>query len=287
MSSLATSKRFEMASLVVHATKLPPAPQVYGRLVAAIHDGDCSLDRMADLVRLDTAISSQLLRVANSVIFGFRTQAASIEEAVLRVGLKELHRIVGLCAAWEVFQGDTALYATTADRLWQNSVTTAAAMEKLAQATGADVALAYTAGLLRSIGKMVLARHAAGTVAPLPDDGTPLPEWETKTFGVNHAQVDAALCELWRFPKPLANALRDHLRPAANPAATVLPHLLNLAGLIAQRLDRGLPGEASLWDADPARHEKTGMDGARIDEIERDTIFEVDRMKTMLDVLRS
>ena len=42
-------KRFEMVSLVVYATKLPPAPQVFGRIIAAIKDGECSLGRLAEL----------------------------------------------------------------------------------------------------------------------------------------------------------------------------------------------------------------------------------------------
>jgi HD-like signal output (HDOD) protein len=280
------SKRFDMQSLVVFAAKLPPAPQVYGRLVAAINDGDCSLDRMAGLVRLDASLAAQLLRVANSVMFGFRTQASSVEEAVLRVGLKELHRIVGLCAASTAFQSDMAVYATRAERLWDNAVTTAVAMEKLCQATGGDAALGYTAGLLRSIGKMVLARSAAGAVAAYPDDGTPLPEWETRAFGCHHAQVGAALCELWRLPKPIGSAIRDHLQPAANPTSTVSAHLLNLAGYQATNLGCGLPGEATLWTGGPARYEKTGLDDVRIEVLQAETKLEVARMKDMLAVIR-
>ncbi len=286
MPALPTSKAFALESLVVHATKLPPAPQVFGRLVSAINDGNCSLDRMAELVRLDATLTSQLLRVANSALFGFRSQASNVEEAVLRVGFKELHRIVGLCAASALFQSDLVVYATDAEAMWANAVTTAVAMEKLCAAAGADAALGYTAGLLRSIGKMVLARHAAGGVAPYPNDATPLPAWETRTFGRNHAEVGAALCELWRFPKPIAGALRDHLRPVANPSASVLAHLLNLSGHLATVLDRGLPGEAALWSDDPARFEKTGCDEARIEDLKYETILEVDRMKNMLDFIR-
>ncbi len=286
MATPLASKRFDPATLGTHASKLPPAPQVFGRLVAAIKDGDCSLDRMAELVRLDATLTSQLLRVANSALFGFRSQASNVEEAILRVGFKELHRIVGLCAASTAFQSDMAVYATHAEQLWANAVTSAIAMEKLCAATGGDAALGYTAGLLRSIGKMVLARHAAGGVAPYPDDGSPLPDWEVRAFGVHHAKVGAALCELWRFPKPIVGALADHLQPAANPAGGVLAHLLNLAGLIATRLDRGLPGEAMLWADDPARYEKTGLGDERIEELQMDTILEVDKMKTMLEFIR-
>lgn len=286
MVSAPVCKRFEMQSLVVYAAKLPPAPQVFGRLVAAIDDGDCSLDRMAELVRLDATITAQLLRVANSVLFGFRTQATSAEEAVLRVGLKELHRIVGLCAAAAAYQSDMALYATDSARLWCNGLTTAVAMEKLCQATGGDAALGYTAGLIRSIGKLVLARFAAGTVAPYADDGTPLPEWETRVFGVQHAQVGAALCELWRFPKPISGAVREHLWPDRNPNSSQLAYLLNLAGRCATGLDCGLPGEAMLWADQSVCFAKTGLDEARLLMLVEETRGEVARMKTVLEVIR-
>jgi len=287
MAVLPPNKRFDMESLAVHAAKLPPAPQVFGRLVAAINDGDCSLDRMAEFVRLDAALTSQLLRVANSALFGFRSQAGTVEEAVLRIGLKELHRIVGLCTAAIVFRADMTVYATQAELLWGNAVTTAVAMERLCQATGNDPALGYTAGLLRSVGKMVLARHAAGRVAPYPNDGTSLPDWETAAFGCTHAHVGAALCELWRFPRPVVVALRDHLHPAANPPGSALTHLLNLAGHLATGLDRGLPGEAMLWSNDPARFPTTGLTDERIEELQMETILEVDRMKTMLEFIRT
>ena len=276
-----------MQLVATHAAKLPPAPKVFGRLVAAINDGNSSLDRMAELVRLDAALTSQLLRLANSALFGFRTQASNVEEAVLRVGLKELHRIVGLCSASLMFQADLALYATDAEKVWGNAVATAVAMEKLTGWTGGDPALAYTAGLLRSIGKMVLSRHAAAAApAPYPNDGSPLPSWEVGLFGCTHAQVGSALCEVWRFPRSIVSALRDHLKPAANPAAVALAHQLNLAGHIATTLDRGLPGEAMLWVDDPLRFEKTGLREEQIEEITSDTILEVDRMQTMLEFIR-
>ena len=161
-------------------------------------------------------------------------------------------------------------------------------MEKLCVATGGDAALGYTAGLLRSVGKMVLARHAAGAVEPFsPDKHGALPEWEQSVFGSNHAQVGSALCELWRFPKPIASALRDHLRPAANPHAIALAHLLNFAGLLAERLGRGLPGETALWADDPLRFEKTGFDARSIDGLQAETQAEVDRMGAMLAVIRA
>ena len=283
MADLLLHKRFEMVSLVVYATKLPPAPQVFGRIIAAIKEGECSLGRLAELIRLDAALTVQVLRVANGALSGFRSPAGSVEEAVLRIGFKELHRVVGLCAASAVYQADMAVYATPADRLWANAVATAVAMERLSAATGSDAALGYTAGLLRSIGKMALARHAAGGVAPYPEDGTPLPAWETRTFGYDHAQIGAALCELWRFPRPIVGAIRDHLRP---DAGNTLAQLLNLAGDIAVGLDCGLPGEEGTWADATARAAQVGLDPARLGILRMESALEVDRMKTLVEFIR-
>ncbi len=279
-------KRFEMVSLVVYATKLPPAPQVFGRIIAAIKDGECSLGRLAELIRLDAALTVQVLRVANGALSGFRSPAGSVEEAVLRIGFKELHRVVGLCAASAVYQADMAVYAAPADRVWANAVATAVAMERLCAATGSDAALGYTARLLRCIGKMALARHAAGAVIPYPADGTPLPDWETRTFGYNHAQIGAALCELWRFPKPIVGAIRDQLHPSVNPGDDTLARLLNLAGGIAVELDCGLPGEEHLWTDAAGRAAQAGLDPIRLEILRMETSLETDRMKSMVEFIR-
>ena len=279
---------FALQSVATHAAKLPPAPRVFGRLVATINDGNSSLDRMAELVRLDPSLTSQLLRLANSALFGFRTPASNVEEAVLRLGLKELHRIVGLCSASLIFNSDLALYGTDAEQVWANAVATAVGMEKIAGSTGGDPAMAYTAGLLRSIGKMALARHAASAApSPYPDDGQPLPDWERDLFGCNHGQVCAALCDVWRFPPSISAGLRDHLRPAASLSAPMLSHQLNLAGSIVTALGCGLPGEATLWTDYPERFEKTGLHGDQLGEVTQETIAEVDRMKSMLEFIRS
>jgi HD-like signal output (HDOD) protein len=286
MPVLLTQKPFPMHSLVVHAAKLPPSPQVYGRLVAAINDSSSSLEHMADLVRLDAAISSQLLRLANSALFGFRSPADNVEEAVLRIGLKELRRIVGLSASLVVFQGDMKLYATQSSAIWTNAVATGVSMEKIAGISGADTAQAYTAGLLRSIGKMILARHAGGTVAPYPNDGTPLPEWEKQVFSCTHAQIGSAVCEIWRFPKPIVEGLRDHLDPSANPEANQLAHLLHLAGHIVDRIGHGQPGESSIWAEDPARLAKTGFDEPRIAALCEEISAEMQQMGEMLEIVK-
>ena len=279
---------FDLRSVAVHASQLPPAPQVFGRLLAAIHDGNSSLQNIAGLVQLDPSLVSQLLRVANSAIFAFRVPAGSVEEAVLRVGLKEVHRIVGLSAASLIFRADLVVYGTTAWSLWENAAVNALAMDLLAHRTFNEPSMAYTTGLLRSVGKMVLARHAftVNGVVPYVDDGTVLSDWERANFSVTHAEVGAALCDAWRFPPAIGAAIRDHLEPSANPEATVLAYLLNAAGQIATNLGHGLPGEAPLWAGDPARFKKSDLRHEDLAGLTIEVADAFERMQEMLALIR-
>jgi len=288
MVPVAPSAHFDLLHAARHAAHLPPAPRILGRLLAAIGDGNSSLQLVAELMRVEPVLGAQLLRVANSALFGFRVPAASVAEAVLRIGMREVQRIIGLAATARVFRADLALYDTTADALWENAVLTAIAMELLAERTGNDPAPAYTAGLLRSVGKMVLARHAAGLrdLPPLAACGATLPEWERGLFGTTHADVGASLCEAWHFPRAVGLAIRDHLQPPAPPAAIVLAHLLNAAGAVAAELGRGLPGEAGLWADGPARLNQMGLMEADLREVAGRTLLTFDKMNETLALIR-
>ena len=288
MVPAAPSSHFSLRLISAHSAHLPPAPRVLGRLLAAIGDGNSSLQFIAELVRVEPVLGGQLLRVANSALFGFRVPAASVEEAVLRIGMREVQRIVGLAATARLFLADLAVYGTTADALWENAVLTAMAMEGLAERTGNDPAMAYTAGLLRSVGKMVLARHAAGlpAVRPLAPGGETLPEWERSLFGTTHAEVGATLCDTWRLPRAIGLAIRDHLQPAGGSAATTLAHLLNAAGAVTTELGRGLPGEAGLWTVGPERRTRIGLADEDLLDVAGRAMLNFEKMNETLALVR-
>jgi HD-like signal output (HDOD) protein len=71
-------------------------------------------------------------------MFGARTRCDALEDAVARVGVGEVHRMVGLEASHQAFQSDLATYDFSAGQAWENSSAVASLASTLARRCGAD-----------------------------------------------------------------------------------------------------------------------------------------------------
>ncbi|HYD82711.1 MAG TPA: HDOD domain-containing protein, partial [Opitutus sp.] len=100
----------DRAAIVTLGSKLAPAAATFGRLRGMLEDPNADTKEVVDLIRLDPALTFHVIRMSNSVIFGLREQNNSLEDAVGRVGFRELYRLVGLAAAQQVCQRDLVHY---------------------------------------------------------------------------------------------------------------------------------------------------------------------------------
>jgi putative nucleotidyltransferase with HDIG domain len=219
-----------------------PIPQIALRIIRMIQDQAQSMTDVARELRQDQVISGKVIRLSNSAFFNMKVQAESIDRAVVLLGEKRfLHLAVS--ASMEDFFPEQG-YSLCKGGLYQHALGVAMTAERLARMTGcvsADVA--YTAGLLHDIGKVVLDQF----VAPcLPDfyrrtqeNGDGLVEVEQDVLGVNHTEVGGRLGERWSFPATLTDAIRFHHQPEAALVDRELTHVVYLADLIMSRFVAG------------------------------------------------
>lgn len=238
------------------AQTLPAAAGVYVRLQPLLQNPLASLDEIIDLVKLDAGLSAAVVRAGNSAYCRRGEPLESVNDAINRVGLREVHRVVGQAVAGQLFLGHLPLYGLPGRLVWENSLATAVAMSVLAHTVGEDERPAYTLGLLRSAGRLVLQRLAlaepdARDMPRTPIDPTAEEAGETARFGATNAEVAAHLFAHWRFAPALGVALRHHLRPEHARTEAPLAARLHVACWIAATLGKGLPGETRRWRADP------------------------------------
>jgi HD-like signal output (HDOD) protein len=134
--------------------------------------------------------------------------------------------------------------------LRENSLLTALIAECLAVPAQVDVRTAYTAGLLRSTGKIALERAAhqsKRTVEKFSHDGLPLVEWERNSFGSTSTAAAADVLKSWRFPADIFVPIRDHYLSALSVEPLPMATLLNLAAGAAERAGNPLVGESPYW----------------------------------------
>jgi HD-like signal output (HDOD) protein len=245
------------------AQELPSTPAVLGKLQRLLTDPNSGLDAICALLKRDMGLSARILRVSNSVYFGPSAAHSTLEEAVGCVGYREIYRVVGVTIARQFLNRDLRAYNCTARRLWENVVCSALAMESLAQFAGINPRSAYTAGLMRSVGMILLDRMAdVSNPAPAPysaESGDPVGNWEAAAFGCDNPAVAALLLKEWEFPEEVCEAVRNHYRPAIPTVESVTACVLNCAGRVARDLGFGLAGEDPYWEPDPVVLGRAGL----------------------------
>ncbi len=219
---------------------LPVALQILPMLQALLNDDDASLDSIASTCRVDTSLVTRLIHVANSTYYSLAHGGlcSSVEQALQRIGLNKAYSVVGYVAAKQFFNTDLPLYKMSGVEMWENSVRTAYCMEKLAGQLFVasdsykypDPSMAYTAGLIWPIGKMVISQYYKNTGCSQLADATPplTDEIEKEILGFTNMDVTMALLEKWRFPDEMMEAINYKDMPLNSPGDRPLACLLSL-----------------------------------------------------------
>jgi HD-like signal output (HDOD) protein len=204
--------------LVSELRQLPPIARVLARLQRLLSDPILSLEGVADLIRLDAALTTRVIQISNSVWFGRGEPSRTIEDAVSRVGFREIYRLVAVMATDAVVASRLVVYGRDAGMMWQESVVCAYAAEMLADRLGEDFAVAYTAGLLHATGRQAIDQHllaSAGCPPRLADEGFPrdFSVAEFSLLGFTQADVAAVMLSKWDFAPTIVEPIRFQYAP--------------------------------------------------------------------------
>ena len=200
-------RRINLDQLLETTRKLPATPQLIPKLQRVLNDPDVEIDEVIKMIRIDTSLTSGLIRLANSAFFRGREPVRSIDEAVSRLGFSELYRLVCLVVAEQVLREPLPLYKMESGELLISSICSALAMESLCRLStdvGMEPDTAYTIGLLHSVGKIVVNRHYLAQGIEFYNDEIEVDLiMERKILGFEQAELGGALLEKWGFPEDI------------------------------------------------------------------------------------
>lgn len=221
--------------LVQEFAQLPVRPGVGMQLLWMLDDENSSAAMLGALIETDPALSTRMIRLANSSYYGMRGSVSSAQRAVVVVGISTV-RAIGTSAMFDLFAEKGR---AVPEDFWSHSLATAAAASTLAGRSGVNPSDAFSTGLLLDLGGALMFRRARrryDTVLERVANGEALLlEAELEEYQIGHAQVGAAALELMGFPSDTVTAVRHHhdLLGADAPtlaricaAADVLAHLI-------------------------------------------------------------
>ncbi len=197
--------------------RLPSLPDVVLRIRSALEDGDCTAERLADVVSLEPVLMSRLLAMANSAFYNpAGVKITNLRAAISRLGFNMVRNTAIALAVEQLFQAENqAGIRDQLEHLWKVGLRRAAMSEVLAaRHAELDADGAFLAGLLHEIGKLYILTKAKDFPAILSDEESRrqiLEEW--------NAQVGRSILESWDFPDEIVETIdtEQTRRPGASP----------------------------------------------------------------------
>lgn len=241
--------------------QVPSLSAVVLEVLASFDREDIEIADLVQKLGQDQGLTARVLRVANSPFYGISSKVGSVGEAVVVLGF---HNVRSLVAAAGIINQFPVSEGKGLDRLalWQHGIGTAVCAQVLAKALGRDQALAFTAGLLHDIGRLVLDAYfhedfKAAMVHCTAEDSTLL-DAERAVLGMEHAQVGFELARRWKFPVSIQQAIRDHHQPEREQAA--LTDLVHTANVLCHALDIGNAGYEMVPPLSSSAWTRLGLD---------------------------
>jgi len=235
------TRRQDILDQAEHIEFLPPSAL---ELLAAIQDPEADVPSIARIVEHEPAIAANVLKLANSASSSPCQRINSINQALVRLGLRQTTQVV-LEATFAPHLGKPVRgYDLPPSALWQYSAAVAIATQVLPRLIGeAPTNEAFTAGLLNDVGKIVMGHFIQidldGVYALVSEQGMTFDQAERACLGTDHAEVGAVMLESWGLGHELVQAVRWHHDPEQSDPDTrgvtnlvhYCAHLMTTAGI--------------------------------------------------------
>ncbi|EMG37265.1 putative domain HDIG-containing protein [Desulfocurvibacter africanus PCS] len=268
-------------------TKLRPLSKSAMRLMQIVGEEDYGLGDITRIVEHDAALTANVLKVANSPALGLRHKVDSLGRAVTYLGDKMVVGIAIAASSPEVFDSELPGYVGERGELWLHCLHAAMASREVSKRARQPVSpeLAFTAGILHDMGKVVLSDFLDGQdlVRLLQKNGGDFLAVERELTGTNHAEVGLALARHWNLPDVLCNAIALHHNPEkALPADKPLVHAVHLGDAIAMLGGTGTGADAMGYSLSTESLRLFALDEGELERIILDVSLEFTAARSFL-----
>lgn len=220
-------------SQFIASVKLPIMPEVAHALIRTLNDENADVTTVRNVIAKDPSLTTTLLRMANSAMFGLSRKVDTLDNAVNVVGMAQIRsRALGICMA-NVFVLPPAINRL---EFWGNSMAIAGYSKWLAHAQGSDEQQAWLTGMMLRLGEIIIGQKSEGVLERIESKPRlPGERWsrERAELGFDEGQITAAIAERWDFPEEVVQALRTATAPIGESTFSKLGATVHLGALLA------------------------------------------------------
>lgn len=231
----------ELRSQIERIDTLPTIPGVLRKLLAVIERPRISISEIGSFIANDPVLTSRVLKVVNSPIYGFPGRISSLNQALILLGLNVVRGMLLGVSVFEAMQ-------KTMVGLWEHSLGCAIASRIIAKRLGVkEPEEVSVAALLHDIGKVVLGlkfpEEYRQIMADAENEGTFIFEAEKKLLNINHADAGGWIAKKWNFPVNLVEPIEYHHKPHLSRTVPLQTAIVHFADVLTRAKGFGFAGD--------------------------------------------
>ncbi|MCB1744141.1 MAG: HDOD domain-containing protein [Gammaproteobacteria bacterium] len=223
--------------ICARVTELTTMPNVYFRVREVIADSDSSASSLAEVLSTDPAMTSSVLRVANSALYSLPRKVEHMVQAISLLGMQAVHDMALVSALGATFSRWT-VDALDMERFWRRSVCAALAAKAIAVRLGQPhIERHFVDGLLHEVGHIALGQvvpeELQQVLSRVELESNLLARTEQEALGFDYARLGARLLERWNLPESIVRAVRNQVCPDPEDPQALAAAIVHVAREVA------------------------------------------------------
>ncbi len=199
---------------------LPPFDKTALRIQQEIQKSDVSISRIEKLIIVDPAMSSQILKIANSSFFRGLSKVMNVREAIVRMGLNEITKMVMILSQRKMYATQDVFIKNYRNTLWQHALVCALVSQWVAKEAGFEESTqeVFFASLMHDIGKLFLITviekiKLSKEIAFIPSKSV-----INEIIKTQHAEQGYKLLKNWNIPSQYCQVTKEHHDKKIDPS---------------------------------------------------------------------
>lgn len=234
-----------LSEYIKNNQQIATLPTVATRILKMIKSDNFSITEISSVVESDPGLTLKLIRVANSPLYGLRSQVTSVNTAIMALGLNKLTNIVLSISLYSKFlvnkQND---FAQLIDKFWQHSASTGVVSKHLCNILKQNYKeLEFSGGLLHDLGKLAMmqfdSKRYFEVMTLVEKEHIFDIEAEKQIFGMNHLEVGREMAIQWQLPKELIEILSFHNTPKVSKENQLLIAIIRFSDILCEMWGEG------------------------------------------------
>lgn len=254
----------ELQLLINSVPLLPTLPDSYTQVRSCIGNDDVDIEKMAQIISQDVAITTALLHWANSALFGQRFQVDTVRKAIIVLGTDIVESLIlseaiNHAIARKLTPIDGFNLSEFKQHAFSSAIISRLLIKSLYSSDTDRQDRAFTSGLLHDMGKLFAAAYFpeqfSTAIALAEERQCPLAEAEKEALGATHSELGSYLAEWWTLPPYIVNAIHWHHNPKATPIEPIIVDAVHVANLLSHQFGYAgdqrtppQPVQAASWD---------------------------------------